>query len=231
MYGGNRVMPVMTDVSQLLSAFAIVSTVAVGLAKPWGHPFNVTAKGRSTHGFTFHWGIAAPFLLMVVATLLGMLVHLSPYSPVKSAPGYSLNIIWSVASVAILLLAIHICIEPPKRRRDERFASGERAILVTQDDKALDCVVRDLSVGGAQLECSAGWAGVIAGHLTFLVDGATVGFRTVNIRAKRLTVRFDQGSITRRLMTAKLFTGLYHSEVRHVSPWHVIRTTARAMVS
>ena len=121
MYGGNRVMPVMTDVSQLLSAFAIVSTVAVGLAKPWGHPFNVTAKGRSTNGFTFHWGIAAPFLFMVVATLLGMLVNLSPYSPVKSAPGYTLNIIWSVVSVAVLLLTIHICIEPPKRRRDERF--------------------------------------------------------------------------------------------------------------
>ena len=135
MYGGNRVMPIMTDVSQLLSAFAIVSTVAVGLAKPWGHPFNVTAKGRSTNGFTFHWGIAAPFLFMVVATLLGMLVNLSPYSPVKSAPGYTLNIIWSVVSVAVLLLTIHICIEPPKRRRDERFVSDERAMLVTQDDQ------------------------------------------------------------------------------------------------
>ena len=136
-----------------------------------------------------------------------------------------------MVSVAVLLLTIHICIEPPKRRRDERFESGERAILVTQDDKTLDCVVRDLSVGGAHLECAAGWTGVIAGRLTFFVDGATVGFRTVNIRAKRLTVRFDQDSITRRLMTAKLFTGSYNSEIRRVSPWHVIRTTARAMVS
>jgi hypothetical protein len=36
-YAGNRVMPVMTDVSQPLSAFAIVGTVVMGLAKPWGH--------------------------------------------------------------------------------------------------------------------------------------------------------------------------------------------------
>jgi cellulose synthase (UDP-forming) len=231
MYGGNRVMPVMTDVSQLLSAFAIVSTVAVGLAKPWGHPFNVTTKGRSTNGFTFHWGIAAPFLFMVVATLLGMLINLSPYSPVKSAPGYTLNIIWSMVSVAVLLLTIHICIEPPKRRRDERFVSGEKAVLVTEGGKTLDCVVGDLSVGGAHLECSGGSTGAVTGHLTFLGDGVKVGIRTVRVRASMITVEFDQDSVTRRQMTAKLFTGSYHSEIRHVSPWNVFCTTVRAMMS
>jgi cellulose synthase (UDP-forming) len=230
-YGGNRVMPVMTDVSQLLSAFAIIGTVAVGLAKPWGHPFDVTAKGRSTNGFTVHWGIAAPFLFMAVATVLGMLINLSPYSPVKSASGYTLNVVWSLISVAVLLLTLHICIEPPKRRRDERFASGERGVLATQDGKRLNCVVRDLSVGGAHLECSAGWSGVMAGRLTFSVDGATVGVRTVKIRTDRITVQFDQDTATRRLMTAKLFTGSYHSEIRHVSPWNVLCATARAMFS
>ncbi len=230
-YGGNRVMPVMTDVSQLLSAFAIVATVAVGLAKPWGHPFKVTAKGRSTHGFTVHWGIAAPFLFMVVATLLGMLINLSPYSPVKSVSGYTLNVVWSLVSVAILLLAIHICVEPPRRRRDERFVSGEQAVLVTDGGTTLDCVVRDLSVGGAHLECSGGSTGTVTGRLTFLGDGATVGIRTVSARDRRITVEFDQDSLTRRLMIAKLFTGSYHSEIRHVSPWNVFRTTARAMIT
>lgn len=230
-YGGNRVMPIMTDVSQLLSAFAIVSTVAVGLVKPWGHPFNVTAKGRSTQGFTVHWGIAAPFLFMVAATLLGMLVNLSPYSPVRSVPGYSLNVVWSVVSVAILLLTIHICIEPPKRRRDERFLSGEPAVVLTQDNRTLHCIVRDLSVGGAHLECSADWTGVTAGRLTFLGDGTTVGIRTLRVMADRITIQFGQDAVTRRLMTKKLFTGSYQCEVRHVSPWKVARVTARAMVS
>ena len=132
--------------------------------------------------------------------------------------GYTLNIIWSVVSVAVLLLTIHICIEPPKRRRDERFVSGERAMLVTQDHETLDCVVRDISVGGALLECAAGWTGVMAGRLKFLVDGATVGFRMVTITGNRLTVQFDQDLLTRRLMTAKLFSGLYHSEIGHVAP-------------
>ena len=104
-------------------------------------------------------------------------------------------------------------------------------MLVTQDDQTLDCVVRDISVGGAHLECAAGWTGVMAGRLTFLVDGATVGFRTVTSRASGSPSSSIRISITRRLMTAKLFTGSYHSEIRHVSPWNVIRTTARAMVS
>ena len=115
-HGKNRVIPILTDVTQLLSAFAIVGTVAMAIAKPWGHPFKVTAKGGATNNITVQWGVAIPFALMAVATALGVLIHLSPYSPLKIAPGYALNVIWSIASIAMLLLAVHICIEAPRPR-------------------------------------------------------------------------------------------------------------------
>jgi cellulose synthase (UDP-forming) len=230
-HGRNRVMPVMTDVSQLLSAFAIIGTAALAIVKPWGHPFQVTAKGRSTDGVTVHWGIAAPFVFIALATLLGMLVNLSSYSPLKVAPGYELNVFWSVCSIAVLLLAVHICVEPPRRRLDERFVTEEPALLNMPNDRTLSCVVRDLSVGGARLECSTGWTGVLAGHLTFLADGTTVPFRPLRLMAGDLTVRFDEDPCSRRLMTAKLFTGGYHNEIERVSAWSVLCTTARSLVS
>ena len=92
-YAGNRVMPVMTDVSQLLSAVAIIGTVATGLVRPWGHPFRVTAKGCTTDSVTIQWRIALPFAALAGATLVGMLIHLTPYPQLKAMPGYSLNII------------------------------------------------------------------------------------------------------------------------------------------
>jgi len=233
-YAGNRVMPIMTDVTQLLSAFAVVGTVAMGLVKPWGHPFKVTAKGRTTDRITVQWRIATPFGLMIAGTLLGMLIHLSSYSPLKILPGYSLNVIWSIFSVAIMALAIRICVEPPRRRLHERFATNEPALLSLSNGRTLSCVVRDLSIGGANLECPAEYseecAAVTVRRLIF-TDGATVRFRVVRATAGALAVRFDDDAWTRRVMIAKLFTGAYKNEVGHVSTWSVLRTSVQTLLT
>jgi cellulose synthase (UDP-forming) len=230
-YGGNRVFPVMTDVSQLLSAFAIVGTVAVAIVQPWGHPFKVTAKGRVTDSATVQWRIAIPFGLMAIATMLGMLSNLSSYSPLKIMPGYTLNVIWSVGSIAVLLLAAQVCVEPPRYRLDERFPADEPALLSTTGAGERTCIVRDLSVGGASLTCSDGWSDVLPGQLMFLQDGTTVRFRPIRLNDGELAVRFDDSAQSRRRMTAKLFTGRYHNEIEHVSAWKLLRTTVRSLLS
>ena len=230
-YAHNRIMPVMTDVSQLLSAFTVVATVAVAVIKPWGHPFRVTVKGFTKDGITIHWGIATPFIAMAVATFLGMAINLSPYSALKVAPGYSLNVVWSIMNIAVLLLAVQICVEPPRRRLDERFMTNEPALLTVENNRELRCVVRDLSVGGARLECSDGWTDVVAGRLAFLADGVNVRCWPVRRLAGDLIVRFEANQQTRRVMTAKLFTGRYHNEVAEVSTRRVISTAVQALFS
>ena len=171
---------------------------------------------------------------MVAATLLGMLVHLSSYSPLKILPGYSLNVIWSIFSVAIMALAIRICVEPPRRRLHERFATNEPALLSLSNGRTLSCVVRDLSIGGAHLECPAEYleecAAVTVRRLIF-TDGATVRFRAVRATAGALAVRFDDDAWTRRVMIAKLFTGAYKNEVGHVSTWSVLRTSVQTLLT
>lgn len=232
-YAGNRVMPIITDVSQLLSAIAIIGTVATGIVKPWGHPFRVTAKGRTTDGVTIQWAIVTPFIAMAGATLLGMLIHLSPYSTLKVMPGYSLNVIWSLFSIAVLVLAMQVCVEPPRRRLNERFATHEPALLTLPNSRTLSCLVSDLSVGGAQLACPEGspeqWNDMAPGRLTFVADGTTVRFRPVRTQANDLAVSFDDDAGTRRTMIGKLFTGGYSNEVECVSMWGVLRRSARAL--
>ena len=114
---------------------------------------------------------------------------------------------------------------------DERFESDEPALLLIANNTTRNCIVKNISVGGARLECAAGWSGVTVGRLEFLADGVNVGFRIVDNRNGKLIVRFDKDTSTRRLITAKLFTGGYHNEIQHVSPWNVVRSTAIAMIS
>jgi hypothetical protein len=168
---------------------------------------------------------------MAIATMLGMVINLSDYSVLRIGPGYTLNVIWSVGSIVLLCLAAQICVEPPRRRLDERFATDEPAILTMPNAMALDCVVHDLSVGGANIACSAAWPAVVPGRLTFLADGLTVRFWPIRMKDGELAIRFGDDPQSRRRMTAKIFTGGYHNEIEHVSAWNVLRTTVQTLLS
>lgn len=73
-------LPVLTDVSQLLPSFAIVRTVIAGLTKPFGRPFKVTPKGSSSGGGLIQWSYILPFALAALGTFLGILINTSAYA-------------------------------------------------------------------------------------------------------------------------------------------------------
>src|SRR6266702_4903453 len=117
----NKVVPVITDISQLLSSLVVCQSVIVGLLRPRGHGFNVTSKGISTHDKVIHWNLIWPLLAIALATLTAMFAHLSRHTELNGSSGYGLNVIWSILNAFILLAAAAACVEIPKRRQHERF--------------------------------------------------------------------------------------------------------------
>jgi len=228
-YTRNHIMPVMTDATQLLAAFAIVRTVATALVKPWGHAFKVTAKGVSTEKVVVQWSFFLPLVLLAVATLIGLAVNLSPYSAQNGTIGYSLNVAWSLLSAGLLFVAAAVCVEMPKRRQAERFTSNEPAMLTTADGSTMHCHITDISVNGALLAGVEGWHGGATGHLTFLDDGLSIPCKSVRAARDGLALQFDDRPFFRRQMIARLFTGAYRNEVEHVSTWRVLRSVTAAL--
>jgi cellulose synthase (UDP-forming) len=213
----NTVFPIITDVTQLLSAFAIVRTVATALVKPFGHPFKVTAKGLSTEGMTIQWAFLMPFLLLAGGTALGMGMNLSSYSTLNGTDGYNMNVIWSVFNITVLCIAAAICVELPRRRRDERFPADEPASLAFGKTSGI-CTVRNISLGGAALERPDGWAQ--RGRFgTILLRGVPepIPFEALSENADGiLAIRFRNSDEVRYGLIRKLFTGLYNNEVPKV---------------
>ena len=213
-YARLRVLPVMTDVSQLLSGFAVVRTVAVGLVRPFGHPFKVTAKGVSKDKISVQWNFLLPFAVLALATALGIAANIPRYSPLYGTDGYSVNVFWSIFNIAVLVLACAVCVELPKRRRQERFDSSEHATLVLSSGERLPCEVRDISLGGANLGVAVGpLAPRSKGQLEFARDVL------VPIEVRRsfpggLAVKFSEDAQTHQKLIAKLFTGGYENEVQ-----------------
>jgi len=215
-YADKRNVPIMTDVTQLISSFVIVRTVVTALARPWGRPFKVTNKGVHSQRTVVQWRLMFPFAAMAGATVLGIVRNATSFSPLYGTDGYAVNVFWSLFNVAVLVLACAICVELPRRRMEERFECRERATLRLANGTQVPCEVTDISLGGARLSPMIGSLRADDSGLLTFADGVDAPFAMVRSVAGAAAVRFPDDPSTRRKLIAKLFTGRYDSDVREI---------------
>jgi len=229
-YSSGRILPVITDAMQLLPAFVIIRTVATALVRPFGRAFKVTAKGLSTDRTTVQWGLLLPFATLAMATAMGMLVNLPTYSVLHGASAYQVNIFWSLFNIAVLLITISACVELPRPRNEERFATAEPATIETETG-IRTCTVINISVSGARLHLPGGWQD-LGRQGTIALDGGTlrVAFVHAASSAAEATVQFIADPAARRRLIAKLFTGDYSNEVAVVRPGALAAAVLRKLL-
>jgi cellulose synthase (UDP-forming) len=222
-YSRKFVLPVMTDLSQLLPSFVIVQTVIAGLTRPFGRPFKVTPKGSCNGGTVILWTYLLPFALAALATFLGILINTSAYSDLNVEPGFAVNVFWSIYNIAILLLAVAVCVELPQRRVHARLPANEQAVIRCQGEADCACTIVNISLGGARISgplpawAKEGEEGVL------LLDGPglQVPFRFVWTDHKQglepgLDIKFEAGVPLRRALAARLFTGAHRFAMNEI---------------
>ncbi len=223
-YGRKFVLPVMTDLSQLLPSIVIMLTVLAGLTRPFGRPFKVTPKGSCSGGVVIQWTYLLPFALAALATFLGILINTSAYSDLNVEPGFAVNVFWSIYNIAILLLAVAVCVELPQRREEARFSAKDQAVIRGRGQADSVCTIANISLGGAKiLGLPPAWAregeeGVL------LLDGDVqqVPFRFLHLDQRQgveqnFAIAFNAESRLRRALTARLFTGAYRGMVDEIN--------------
>jgi hypothetical protein len=67
-----------------------------------------------------------------LATFFGILINTSAYFDLNVEPGFAVNVFWSIYNIAILLLAVAVCIELPQRREEVRLPVQEQAVIQRQ---------------------------------------------------------------------------------------------------
>ncbi len=233
-YSRNRVMPIMTDVTQLLCASTLILTVISGLIRPWGRPFKVTAKGASTQSVTVQWAHLLPFAIMIAGTFAGILMNISQFSALRGTQGYAVNMLWSLYNILFLTIAVTVCIELPRRRSHERFALDECAVIQWADGGQTPCRLHVASLGGAQIKDihfapkGAPEAGIL------LLDGGAIEAPFTPVRPighNALAVRFDLNASTRRALILKLFSGAHRNKVDEINPPRVLFAIGKKLFS
>jgi len=145
-----RILPFMGEINQLLVVPEILRAVAVGLAKPLGHTFSVTAKGALREKRVYQWRLLLRFALLLGLTVAGVILGWVTNNGEALDNAGGLCLFWSWYNIVLLIICCVVCIEQPRYRKDERFPVHE---AVTLSSAAGVCTypMLDCSLGGMRL--------------------------------------------------------------------------------
>ena len=222
-----RLVPIVHDVTQLMAAFDVMPAAAVGLFAPKGQKFKVTPKGLTHSGITIQWGLLKRFLalalVMIAALAWGALADTGlPDDAVLVASS------WTIYNLVVVLFSAAMCIEPPRRRREERFETDEPVLVCDAVSGLRECRLIDLSVGGALIRIEG--APPEGDVLLELEEAGPVRARCVSFRNGCLAVAFEDAPRTRRALIAKLFSGRYRKGATHLTLPTAVGAVARWMM-
>ncbi|TMV80467.1 Curdlan synthase, partial [Thioclava sp. BHET1] len=162
-------VPILHDVSQLLGAIPIARNAIIGIIRPTGHKFTVTAKGGDRSKVVVQWQLMRPFLILFGLTLGGLLIGIvSPRFLFNDAgDGKWVVLYWTIYNLAVLAVTLIACIELP-RQEEHVGDEPERAIA------ALDGRARRVWLTGLTQDRAT-----IRGHIYEVEDRGAIRIRDV----------------------------------------------------
>lgn len=224
----SRVLPLLAEVQGIIGCFTLNPAIVRVLLRPRGHPFKVTAKGgdrsRKYVQWSLLWKIAAVWLVTFTGVVIGSLRFSHVDSDLTAA---AVNYLWSWYNLIVLSIAALVAIEQPRRRTEERFESGEEAVIQFGQEE-VRCLVSDLSVGGASLDCTSRFpTGTKLGLV--LANAGQIMARVVRSTSRQAAIEFVHSDLTRDAIIRKLFASGHRNQPDQCSSMRSGLSIARAM--
>jgi cellulose synthase (UDP-forming) len=213
-----RVMPVMSDVTQLLCASQILKAVIVGLVKPKGHKFQVTAKGGDRSTRFVQWPLLNTFLIYLVLTIAGVVWAFFVEDGTKLRDSSALCLFWSWYNIVLLTIACIVCVEQPRHRGAERLVSGDWA-EVRIGDAAQRYPILDISLTGMRL--SGAPPADKDAEVTVAFAGVEVAARIARSADGEFAIQFAPDAATRTRIIRHLYSGRHAVEIGQIRPIRV----------
>ena len=214
-----RVMPVMSDVTQLLAATQIVQAVAHGLFKPHGHRFRVTAKGGDRSRRFVQWPLLKIFATLMALTIAGVVWAFLIEDGNRLRDSSALCLFWSWYNIVILAVACVVCVEQPRLRSSERLPVGEQVALMDAGGHAVPYRLLDISLGGARF---AGAPPADPGSaVTVTLGRQRIAATIVRGGDDSFAVSFHDSDAARADLIRYVYSGRYSATVPRILPIRV----------
>jgi cellulose synthase (UDP-forming) len=214
----SRVMPIMTDVTQILAASQILQAVVHGLFKPKGQKFKVTAKGGDRSKRFVQWPLLNMFLIYLGLTIVGVVWAFLLEDGTKLRDSSALCLFWSWYNLVVLTMACLVCIEQPRYRSAERLAAADEALVQTGEATTPHRVL-DVSLGGARLQGNI--SAPQGAEVLIALDGLRVPATVMRRGDDDFAVRFhDEGELRTELIKL-IYSGRYSAAIKRIRPGRV----------
>jgi cellulose synthase (UDP-forming) len=127
---------------------ALPTTVA--LINPRLGKFNVTAKGGLVANDFFDWRISAPYLVLVLLNILGVVIAIPRMLFWNSfeVDTVVINLIWTLFNLTLLGAVLGVAAETRQVREAHRVTKAMPASVQLDDGRRLRCETEDFSMGG-----------------------------------------------------------------------------------
>lgn len=146
-----RIMPVLTDVSQLLCAPTIIRSVWSGVCDPENHSFKVTAKGGDRSKVVVQWRPFIFFAALLALTAFGIYRTFVFNGGMLAEPSSTISLVWGWYNIIVLAICCLVCIELP--RAANAWLAGEEATLKTAAaDHAHEVTIVDACTTGVMCQ-------------------------------------------------------------------------------
>ncbi|KAF1021384.1 MAG: Cellulose synthase catalytic subunit [UDP-forming] [Paracidovorax wautersii] len=144
------------EVYESVLAWYILRPVLIAFLKPKLGKFNVTAKGGVIDKAYFDWGMARPYLLMLLLNLAGFVagcLHLAFSAEYTTGLVFTMfiNLLWTFYNMLILSASIAAASETRQVRDNPRVPLDLPATLRLPDGRAIACQTANFSQGGLGL--------------------------------------------------------------------------------
>ena len=155
-YSNGRILPLLTDTSQLLIAPEVVAASCHTLLYPGERPFKVTAKGGDRSRTVIHWKLLSRFAVVLLLTVGGMLFSYgSPLAPTFFSDQKDVVAFWSMYNVLVCIIAIIVCVETPRRAEERAPISGTALFNIAE--RFTPVRLLDISSSGVAFANETSW--------------------------------------------------------------------------
>lgn len=209
-----RVLPLMADLSQLLGATDITKSVFIGLFKPQGHKFRVTAKGGDrTKGFV-QWRMLRIFLAYLALNVAGILWAFVLDDTHSLADASIIAYVWTWYNIVILTMACFVCVEASQARRGDRFHSSGWATLIIGNAQR-QMPIADISVSGMRFRGAT--PAPVGTDVRLQFDGIDVAATIMRADAAGFAVQFAPSQEMHASLVRHIYGGRYGGNLPDIS--------------
>jgi cellulose synthase (UDP-forming) len=214
-----RVLPMMADLSQLLGATDIARSVFIGLFRPQGHKFDVTAKGGDRTKVFVQWRMLRIFLAYLALNVAGILWAFVLDDTRSLADASIIAYIWTWYNIIVLTMACFVCVEASQARHGDRFQSSGLA-TVSIGDVRRTMPIDNISVSGMRL-CGAAPA-AIGTEVRIQFDAIDVMATITRVDAVGFAVQFAPSQEMHATLVRHVYAGRYGGTLPDISASKVV---------